>query len=75
MALTLSDQGEFRDPKTGLLRAVSRWQIVALSVNDGSTWSAHGTSLQQPPETRIVIEARSESPIRSSRNIACLLLD
>jgi amino acid transporter len=22
------------DPKTGLLRAVSRWQIVALSVND-----------------------------------------
>ena len=25
---------EHTDPKTGLLRAVSRWEIVALSVND-----------------------------------------
>jgi amino acid transporter len=30
----LPTQTEHVDPKTGLLRAVSRWQIVALSVND-----------------------------------------
>jgi amino acid transporter len=30
----LSPETERIDPKTGLLRAVSRWQIVALSVND-----------------------------------------
>ena len=30
----MSENQEYRDPKTGLLRAVSRWQIVALSVND-----------------------------------------
>lgn len=34
MRPTLSEQAEYRDPETGLLRAVSRWQIVALSVND-----------------------------------------
>ena len=33
MAGTLSSP-EAADPKTGLLRAVSRWEIVALSVND-----------------------------------------
>jgi amino acid transporter len=30
----LTSETERIDPKTGLLRAVSRWQIVALSVND-----------------------------------------
>jgi amino acid transporter len=30
----LTPEAERIDPKTGLLRAVSRWQIVALSVND-----------------------------------------
>ena len=30
----LSEQEAQRDPKTGLLRVVSRWEIVALSVND-----------------------------------------
>ena len=30
----MTPQIEHVDPKTGLLRAVSRWQIVALSVND-----------------------------------------
>jgi amino acid transporter len=30
----LTREAERIDPKTGLLRAVSRWQIVALSVND-----------------------------------------
>ena len=30
----LTSEKERIDPKTGLLRAVSRWQIVALSVND-----------------------------------------
>src|SRR5229473_8427810 len=30
----LSEALERTDPRTGLLRAVSRWQIVALSVND-----------------------------------------
>jgi amino acid transporter len=34
MAGTLTPEPERIDPKTGLLRAVSRWQIVALSVND-----------------------------------------
>jgi APA family basic amino acid/polyamine antiporter len=34
MAGTLSPPPARIDPKTGLLRAVSRWQIVALSVND-----------------------------------------
>jgi amino acid transporter len=34
MAGTLTPETERIDPKTGLLRAVSRWQIVALSVND-----------------------------------------
>ncbi len=34
MAGTLTPGPERVDPKTGLLRAVSRWQIVALSVND-----------------------------------------
>jgi basic amino acid/polyamine antiporter, APA family len=34
MTRLLSDNEERRDPRTGLLRAVSRWQIVALSVND-----------------------------------------
>ena len=34
MAGALTPETERIDPKTGLLRAVSRWQIVALSVND-----------------------------------------
>src|SRR5262245_62528592 len=34
MVRILSEPAERTDPKTGLLRAVSRWQIVDLSVND-----------------------------------------
>ncbi len=30
----MSPSGEHTDPRTGLLRAVSRWEIVALAVND-----------------------------------------
>src|SRR5262245_60455144 len=34
MVRILSEPAERTDPRTGLLRAVSRWEIVALSVND-----------------------------------------
>lgn len=30
----MSPSGDQTDPNTGLLRAVSRWEIVALAVND-----------------------------------------